>query len=342
MKSSKLAIRSCLSFATYLVLASPTAHSGTGDNSPEVYTDNQLSSLYSTMNFGDGLLSCAQRDGTYRFVAQGECGWLDAEVRRLDRDGNSSNIGFEDDSWQLSGGAQRGLNDHWMIGGALSYEDKELTQQGDAGKSDGYQLQLGGVIKRQHLPVVLSLSLSVGYADFDTQRTVQGGSRIDGDQELWMVSSQFRMEHLREFDGWYLSPHLDWGIDFQSAADLSEASAASSGLNLDGKSKTFIYAQPALEIGGDIALGNERILRPRLKVGATRFFSDADPQVETSVDASSIVLTTRTQLDKTYFDAELGVDMFLGSNIVISLNAAGQFSSDTEIYGGNLKIAVPL
>ena len=97
-----------------------------------------------------------------------------------------------------------------------------------------------------------------------------------------------------------------------------------------------------MEFGSDISPGEGTILRPRLKLGVTRFLIDADPQVDASFVYDSGSHTTRTELDKTYFNAELAEELFTSRNVIVSLDATGRFAYDTYIYGGKLRIAIAI
>ena len=74
---------------------------------PEVYTDYQLTTLYSSMLFGDSLLSCGVRGGDYRFIREGQCGWMRFQARHLNRKGTSENRGFDEDALTGTAGSPR-------------------------------------------------------------------------------------------------------------------------------------------------------------------------------------------------------------------------------------------
>lgn len=89
-----------------------------------------LMGLYSSMLFGDSLLSCGVRGGDYRFITEGQCGWMRFQARNLDRDGTSQNRGFREDAYQIAGGDQVPLGKDWRLGGGLSFEGRILREDG--------------------------------------------------------------------------------------------------------------------------------------------------------------------------------------------------------------------
>ena len=310
----------------------------------EVFADNQLTTLYSGMLFNDSLLSCAMRDGDYRFVREGQCGWMSLQGRRLERDDTSDNIGFDENTWQVAAGGQMAVGNGWAVGGALSYESRDLDLDNDLGDSDGWQLQGGVVAKKRIEATVLSGSVSLGYGDFDTHRNVFGGMQAKGDQNVWLASAQVRATHSFEWGNWFIKPITDIGVMYLSMDDLSESRAGDESLEVDDQSDTYVYVQPAVELGGEHAFANGTLLRPKLIVGLTRFLTTTDPSVEAAFRNSPAGIGTfksESELDRTYVDAAAGLDILTSRDWVVSANAIGQFSTHTTTYGGYLKLSVP-
>lgn len=310
----------------------------------QAYADNLLSSLYSSLAFGDALLSCAQRDGDYRVIREGQCGWLRAEGRVLERDDTDDSVGFDSSSMQIAGGGQAALDNDWHLGGALSYEQRNLDQNQGLGDSNGYQLQLGAVAKKQMGATMLSGSLSFGYADFDVKRNVYGGGQAKADQTLWTSSVQFRAAYLFDRDSWYLKPMVDLGVDYLSSGKLSEEQAAALNLSVKASDDTYVYIQPALELGAESELKNGILLRPNVRVGVTRFLTNSDPSVEMSFTSSSSEIAgfdSASELDRSYLDVNLGLDLLTNKGWVLSVDGSGQFSENLKSYGGSVKLAIP-
>jgi uncharacterized protein with beta-barrel porin domain len=79
-------------------------------------------------------------------------------------------------------------------------------------------------------------------------------------------------------------------------------------------------------------------LTPQASVGVTHFLTDNAPTAEAEFADGSDGFSARSDLDRTYLDLELGVD--LASAGGVGLRATGQLGQDTERYGGALKLTM--
>jgi uncharacterized protein YhjY with autotransporter beta-barrel domain len=311
---------------------------------PEIVANTKMTTLYSSMFFSDALLSCAARGGDFRFIAEGQCGWMRLAVRKTQSDETSQNEGFDDKVWQLAGGAQFRLGEKWLVGGALSYEDRTVDLVSGSSASDGYQAQAGVVGKRQFGRSLFSASLAGGYSELDTQRTVITGATAYSDQDIWSASSHLRGEWVFENGDAFLKPRVDLGVDYSSMDGYQEQGAGGANLQVDKTDDTHVYAQVGLDWGGEAALGGGTLLRPILTAGFTRFLNDASPSVTATFLGAPPGLgsfTVTSDLDRSYFDVGLGVDILTDRALVFQLNAFHRFSEHTSGTGGSLKFAIP-
>lgn len=310
----------------------------------ESYADGQLAALYSSMLFNDSLMSCAERAGDYRFVRQGQCGWVRLQARQLEQNGGRDHIGFKQNSFQYAGGGQVHVGNGWHVGGALSYEDSDLELNDDLGTADGWQLQGGIVAKKQIDATTIAGALSVGRAEFDMERNVFGGATARGDARLWVASAQMRAAHAFEHGNWYVKPFADLGVDHIAMDEFDEKGPGSVNLHVDDQNDTYVYVQPAVEIGGEVDLGGKTLVRPKLTLGITQFLTDAAPSATARFrDSPSNIghFDSKSELDRTSFDVGLSADVISGRGWVVSIGGNGRFSDNTESYGGHLRLSIP-
>jgi hypothetical protein len=312
--------------------------------SAEIAVDNQISSLLSGIRFNDALLSCAERAGDYRFFDQGQCGWLRLRGQYFEQDATSDNLGFDENSWQLAGGGQFDVGNGWHLGGALSYEWRNLNADDSNASSDGGQFQAGVSAKRRFQATELSGSLAVGYGDFDIDRTPWPGVSTEGEQKLWLYSAQVRVAHLLERGRWSLKSRLDLGMDYLSTGGYSESGDSDFRFRVDGDNGAYVNVQPAIDIATEIETDDGMLIRPKLTLGITQFLSDAAPSVTgrfAAAPAAVAPFTASTELDKTRFDVAAGVDVFTRNDIIVRAKLFGSFSDNSSSYGGGLKVAMP-
>ena len=224
------------------------------------------------------MLSCGKRSALYRFVEQGECGWMRLQARHLEVDETKDNQGFDEDAVQLAGGVQYRLDEHWVLGGALAYEVRNLD-----GKtyldSDGDQFQGGLVAKRQFGPTMLSASLAGGFTNYDVERLVITDEVAKGEQDISFVSTQFSASYTFERGDRYVKPRIDFSVDYISMDGFNEKGAGDLGLKVSSQDDFYYSVQPAVEFGGEVKLDNGVLLRPDLVIGVTRYLGNKSPQV---------------------------------------------------------------
>lgn len=308
---------------------------------PQIASDTQLSTLLSSQHFSDALLSCSVRDGVYRFVDQNQCAWLQLGGSRTERSSSVMNRRFDQDTFRTAAGGQFRIAESWHLGAAFGVEAQNLNVDTIA-TSDGEVYHGGVVVKHTLGNTMFSGSLAGGYGDFDITRYLFSGDVAMGTQTMWLVSGQISASHAFVRGHWYLKPRVDLGFDHLVTNGFSESGAGGADLNVNGNTQTYYNVQPAIELGGEIGMPNDMLLRPKLVLGLTQFLGDAAPKTTSSfVDTpSAAALTTTSEFDKTYFDLSAGLELLASDRLSLSATGFGQFSKNITSYGGSAKFAV--
>jgi hypothetical protein len=314
--------------------------------SPEVYLDTSIASLFSNLQFNDAMLSCRERRGDYRFVREGECRWMRLSTRRLDRNHTRENSDFDEWAVSLAGGMQKAIGGPWHAGFALSYERSNLDNDNGA-ESDGDKLQAGAIIKGRSDATTYSVAMSSGYGWYDTKRDIDflpTHERAKGDQEIGFASAHARLTHDFERDSWYLRPQIDAGITYVDLDDFSERGAGGANLDVEGHDETYLSLQPAVEIGRELKRRDGTLVRPFVKVGVTHFFSGTTPEIKAifqGAPAGVSPFTVKGDIDETFADVSLGLDVLKEDGINFRLNYLGQFSDNMKHHSLGFKVTVP-
>lgn len=309
----------------------------------ELAVDNQIVSLLSSIAFNDTLLSCAERAGDDRFFDQGQCGWLRLRGQRFDQQATRDNLGFGADSWQLAGGGQLDLGNAWHLGGALSYEGRNLDAKDSNASSTGDQFQAGVSAKRSWDATELAGSLAIGYGDFANDRALWPGATVSGTQQLWLFSGQLRVAHLIEQGRWAFKPRLDLGVDYLAMDGFNESGVTDFRLQADAQRDTYVNLQPAIDIATELETARGLLIRPKLTLGITQFLGNPAPSITGRFAAAPGTVpsfTASTGLDQTRFDVAAAVDLFTRQAWMVRAEVFGGFSDRTENYGGGLKVAL--
>ncbi len=309
--------------------------------SGEVYANTQLSTLYSAQDFSESLMSCADRDGTDRFIDEGQCMWLTGSGAWFDQDDNGTSTGFTQDSFLIQGGAQFDVASDTVLGFALAYQDTSIDM--DHAGADGQQYWLGLSAKQQFGPSLLAASLAASSGDFDVHRNLATGGIASGTQDVWSVSGRVRGEYTFVQNDWYAKPRLDVTVDRVSSESFTESGAGAFNLDVAGQTETYFAIQPAVEFGGDIALDGGTVVRPTLTLGLTHFLGDTAPEanaVLTMAPDDFATFTSKARFDQTYFDLAAGLQVFSGDRYSVRADAFTSLSDNSQTYGGAFRFEI--
>ncbi len=107
------------------------------DLRPQPYLQVAMAGVLGAQSFSDALMGCRERDGTYAYIADSQCIWLDSGAGYLDRSASGNQVGADQTAWWLGGGAQLALSDTVSGGIGLRYEDVSQNVHDNA-HSDGW------------------------------------------------------------------------------------------------------------------------------------------------------------------------------------------------------------
>jgi uncharacterized protein with beta-barrel porin domain len=314
--------------------------------SPEPYLELFSTTAYSNLGFSDALQSCPERDGAYRFVREGQCGWLRVAGNSLQQDRTTSNLGFNRRGIEFAAGLQKAIHENWHVGFGLAYENSALNVDSLA-ETGGDQVQGGVVVKGRYGATTFSAAASGGYGFYDSKRFVNlpaSGVTAESDQGIGFVSGHLRLGHAFEWGSWYLRPMADAGITHVRLGGFSETGAGGANLSVSGRDETYVTLQPSMEVGGEFALTGGTLVRPYVRAGLTRFFFDTAPGIQATLQgtpAGVAPFTVTGKIDKTYADVSAGFDLLTVGGISLKVGYVGRFSDRTQLNGGQMKLSIP-
>jgi len=303
--------------------------------------------VYANEGFSNAMLSCRVRDGEYRFVREGDCGWMRVTKGTVNQDRTSDNLGFHEDAIYLAGGFQRAIGDNWHAGLGIAYQDGDIDVDG-LSHTTGDQVQVGAVLKGRTGPTTYSAAATIGKGWYDTNRYVNipaPGVVAVSNQNVGLAGARFRVA--REWPlgkDAYVRPMIDAAVTYARFAGFNEAGAGGANLLVEGRSETWFSVAPAVEVGGEIELADRTLVRPSLKLGITQFVSGTDPSITASfagAPAAVAPYTVNGEFDRTYLDVDAGVDVLSVNGAVLRVGYLGRFSSNVSANGATLKFSLP-
>jgi outer membrane autotransporter protein len=314
---------------------------------PPAFTSLFTTGVFSQQRFGDALQSCRSRDGEFRFSAERECAWGRIAARDLSQDAKADTVGFDQRSYELSTGMQKAIGDqqHWFMGFGLGYEDSGLDAK-PASEIDGQQLQAGAVLKGRFGATSLSLGLLGGIGDYDSSRqllVVDPQAVASSQQDSSYYAGDLRFAYDFSGDRGYIRPQVSFGAGSMRIDGFRESGADAANLIVESQTHHFATLRPAVEIGGEFGQAGGTLWRPFARVGVTHFLDGNTQSVTARMEGAPegvppFVVTT--EMDKTYTDVSLGLDVLRSAGLSLRIGYEGQFSGSTDQHSVQVKIWV--
>ena len=313
--------------------------------SPEPYVSNQMAAFLATLEFQNQLMSCRVPSGAFRFSAEGECAWATIEARYRSFESVDGHLASQQMMGGLAAGGQVALNDSARFGLGASYAQMNSTTESSGASGD--VVQAGGVLKLQSEGTTLALSASAGYGALDVTRSVtipNGPSYVlTGRQEVAFVGAHARLSQTFEGESGYIRPSIDVGV-----TELFELGFTESGgpvaLVVDPQQNLYVTATPAIEIGGEIALGPDVVFRPFVRGGAEfRLYGGGSTVTSgfVAAPASAGNLEVAGRLDPYLLDFSAGFDIVADNGVAAKVTGTAQMGASQLAYGANVKFSAP-
>jgi hypothetical protein len=313
--------------------------------SPEIYLDTEIATLFSSQQFTSSLMTCPVREGAAAFIKEGQCVWARLSGRDFDQDQTFETFGFDERSYEVSGGLQGALGDVWRLGFAGAYEESFLDTTTNA-SSDADRIHGGAVLKYNPGKLLLAGEVPGGFGWYHTERPINFPGFLAfarSDQEISYVNGRFRAEYQLGSGSWYAKPLVDFDATHINLDGVNETGAGAVGLNVRGADETILSATPAIELGAQFGNPAGTLVRPYLRGGAT-FYDDPDFVLLASFEgAPSGVGPFRiaTATDDVIGMAGAGVDVIGVEGSSFRLYYEGRFSDLVEQHAGGIKATLP-
>lgn len=287
------------------------------------------------------LMSCREREGAYRFVAQTSCLRLDVIGQRTERDATDGDPGYEVRMAGLAFGGQAEVAEDTQLGVSLAWEPWQADGDGDAWRATSDQFVGGLALKRQFGDTALAVTLGGGFGDVDYRRRGPGGATATATQSVSFLGATARVSHAFVAGDRYLEPRLALSATHVSADAVEEKGGGLGRLSVDAVDQTDVALSPQIAFGGEIALANGALLRPRAVIGLTQYLTDPDTDVRASLADIDVAdgFAYVGGADRTRFDFEAGLDLFTRGGLQVSAQLAAQLSANTTATAAALRIS---
>jgi hypothetical protein len=300
--------------------------------SPEPYVSNEMSAYLATLEFEKQLMSC-------------RVAWATIAARQSRFESGDGHVASRQEAVGMAAGAQLAVNENVRLGFGASYN--QIQNQMDSASSSGHALQAGGVVKLQSGDTTLALAAMGGYGTFDVTRVVAIPQvpvyTLNGQQDVAFVGAHARLSHTFSGELGYLRPSVDIGVTelFQLGFNESGGPVA---LVVDAQRQLYVTATPAIELGGEMKLGSDAVLRPFVRGGAQLRLFGSEPGLAAGFADAPVeagVLAVAGRLDPVLIDLSVGFDLISGNGIAVKLTGEAQLGETQRSYGANVKFSAP-
>ncbi|RST86918.1 autotransporter domain-containing protein [Aquibium carbonis] len=312
--------------------------------SPNTYVADQIGSVDSIATFSNSMLSCRMASGENAFGAEGECAWGRAVYSAYDLAANGDNSGFNSRSVEMMGGVQVAVPDTaWRLGGSVGFQASE--QDGNNGSSsEGSSFTVGAVAKYAPGPYLFAASVAASRGNYDTLRPIDIGNFTDllsGETDVTTVSGRLRAAYTMEQGAFYLRPMVDASATYVRTGAFTETGGVAS-LSVGAVENTVLALMPAIEIGGQVSVGEDMLLRPYLRGGAS-VYSGNEYSLTGSFTAdgnAAAPFTVTSSSEDVLWTVSTGVDLLRGDVGTLQIFYEGAFGEHTTINSGGAKFSV--
>jgi uncharacterized protein with beta-barrel porin domain len=311
--------------------------------SPETYGDNEIADFYSDLRFASSLMSCDVPDGRYVFIKEGQCVWAQLGGKFLDLNATSGSLGFGENAFVMSGGAEMMLRPDWFASFAFGYDHGNIDTADGLAQSQANRAHFGAAIKYNPGPFLFAAAVYGGYGWYATDRLINFAdfsAIAASDSGISNVGGQFRAAYLIDRGSWYLKPLIDFNVTHVSLNSFSEQGAGGASLIVSGTGSTVFSASPAVQIGTQTSLQNGVLLRPFAQLGVSAF-SNTNFTVDASFNGAPSGIApfgVATGIDSVTADVAAGADMFLpDSRWALKLVYSGHYGARVRDQGVTLK-----
>ncbi len=305
--------------------------------SPEVFLNTETTTLFAADDFTQKLFSCRVPGAGHSFVREGQCGWVRIDGDFLDRDRTANNIGFNEESGEISAGAQFTIADGWTGGFGLGYGSSTLNTDTGA-ESEGNGVDVGGVLKYQTGPFVLAGAVSGGFRTYETTRQANFGgfaATAASDHDVTYLAGQLRVAYLLSQANWYAKPLVDFDLTRVDRDGFRETGGGAANLAVSESDETYFSVTPAVEFGAQYVLSPDTLAKPYIKAGVTFFGNNSHAVTAGFIGAPAGAggFAINSEFDDTFADIEAGLALLKDNGTTLSFGYEGRIAEDTEQHG---------
>lgn len=311
---------------------------------PEPYLQAAMSAVAGAEAFSGTLMGCTAQPGAHPPAVRDHCLWADAGASELTRDETEEYLGAREDVRWFSGGAETALSPNLRLGMGARYE-RSSQDVNDSAHTDADRAQLGASLAYSPGPLLFGAAIAAGHGWLDTERNLSFNGfsgHTTADYDTTYLHGKLRAEYRLNLDGWSLTPRLDGDVTRISHGDVTEHGGNGAALRISGTDQTVVSVSPSAEIAGNWQVGDEWVLKPFARGGAT-FYGDTTFSTESrfrSAPAGTSGFATDEAMDQLVANISAGMDVIAPGGTSLRFFYEGMLGETTHSNGGGLRAAI--
>ncbi|HPF22398.1 MAG TPA: autotransporter domain-containing protein [Hyphomonas sp.] len=303
---------------------------------PEIYLNTLQTSLLASQEFSRDLEACSDRNGV--LLSDGRsCAKLTLGSDVLEAEGTYEAIGFEDGRFKVQAGYFRALSDTLTLGLGVGFDDTYIRNDIKS-RAQGQRFEAGASLFYRNGGLQVGGATSAGFTNYDVQRRIDFAgfnSRSSGEQDIRALTGELTVSYQVDFGDVYVKPSANLVATHLQSDSLKEAGGIDTDYAIDEVSGWRIAAQPSLEIGGDLKMGEGNRFQPYVRGGATVNFDNDFSLSGSFVGGPAGVsgFLTQSELERTLVDVDAGMRFLFGRSSSLTTEYTGRFSDTVESHG---------
>jgi hypothetical protein len=313
----------------------------------EFYTEQQTLALKGAQRFARNLQNC----GTFSLAeTAGDptgCWWGRYDDNPSSRDARAGFPSAKDDGFSISQGVQKPRDDGWVLGVGIDFEQHRSEGFDGLWTADSHFVQLGSSLRRDFGSYGVGATLALGNNSQSVTRQlgVTDLAEAEGNRNVYFVSSVLDYTHSVEVGGVRIEPSFNLGSSFLRHSKMTEQGAESQNAVIHHGSEIHLWAEPAVGARYDVKFVSGSSLRVFARAGVLHYLSGTSSKVRAGLEGAPAAATPMrigSDLDRTHFLGEAGLQYRAAGGFTLSLSYAGQESEIREGGSSSVRFVLPL
>ena len=271
---------------------------------------------------------------------KGHGAWIQGYGGISEQDNKNGISGYDADTYGIAIGADKKINDRFTLGvsGSASKTDVDNNSGSKKTDVDSYQVNLYGSWEKGQYYV--DGIVGAAFNNYETTRSVAPAStaRADFDGQTYVAKAETGYIHTMK-NGVQLTPNASLTYAHNTVDNYTETGAGVANLTVDNQDADRLEAKLGVKAAKTFTTGRSMKLRPEVRLAVAHDFIGDEQQATSNFQGVGTAFrTTGGDIEKTSFEAGVGVDLMNTRGMTLSADYDYTGKSDYSSHIGALKV----